>query len=489
MVAMADTTEAELPLVDSFFVRSRNRIFPHTADTSRDRLPPVAELQSPAANDDLATRLQQRLWPQLPYAAIATESPTDPARLVSVYVDSLRVVNNFQGELSEFVTAICSANLEFRQELGATNSVARDGAVSATLRDMLERAQVAIEPVSNALRAELVALPVEQVHARLIAASQRAASEFATQFVNVLQTLVDQHLAGLVEWVGTQACRYHFFKEVVIQENDGLHSFRSAPHQNAASHSGWSVTTTERTRGRHIHRRARHEHHVMHAFDTTIANTKVILPAHVERLLKAVPLWLADFVRIIDGQIIRERIIEQDCRTETWEQVSVRDEPVSGPDPAIVIDEFVLTGWGPRDIVQEQSRRQSETHADRSRLAVQESTLWICGGVAAHLVACLLAWRSLHGDPSLRAAVIALTLGGIVATWNVLRLFQNAGAFLTGVTAAVIGTMVLTLVPLGVQTLFASLVMGSGIGFLLGLVCLVVPVVTTGVVLSKSTTS
>ena|GEM_PF-4866959 len=37
----------------------------------------------------------------------------------------------------------------------------------------------------------------------------------------------------------------------------------------------------------------------------------------------------------------------------------MRDVPIIGGDPSIVIGPFVLSGWGPREIQQEQERRQS----------------------------------------------------------------------------------------------------------------------------------
>jgi len=66
-------------------------------------------------------------------------------------------------------------------------------------------------------------------------------------------------------------------------------------------------------------------------------------------LIEKIPDWLYPFVQVIDGDIFRERIIERDTQVEEWvDSVEVRDEPICGTEPGVIIGPFVLTGWGPR---------------------------------------------------------------------------------------------------------------------------------------------
>jgi len=45
-------------------------------------------------------------------------------------------------------------------------------------------------------------------------------------------------------------------------------------------------------------------------------------------LIKAIPTWLYPSVEVIDGDIIRERIIERDTGVEDWRVAQVDDEPI-----------------------------------------------------------------------------------------------------------------------------------------------------------------
>jgi len=59
-------------------------------------------------------------------------------------------------------------------------------------------------------------------------------------------------------------------------------------------------------------------------------------------LVNAIPEWLYQFVEVIDGQIVRELIIERDVSVEDWTQVNARDEPINDIDPGIIIGPFIL---------------------------------------------------------------------------------------------------------------------------------------------------
>ena len=68
----------------------------------------------------------------------------------------------------------------------------------------------------------------------------------------------------------------------------------------------------------------------MNAVCTTIGNSQVVMPPQVVSLIEQIPKWLYPFVHVIDGDIFRELIIEQDAEVEDWAEVEVRDEPILG---------------------------------------------------------------------------------------------------------------------------------------------------------------
>lgn len=346
-------------LSKSLPVKVNNRVFPSVPNAPPE---PPAELATEMTVPRLATDLAAELWSLLPYAGIKTV-PGDKSVLVQKYVASLTVIHGLSDDVKSLVRNICEASLEFRQGAGETNTAARDKALLAKVAEMLAKGMPTNLTPNNILEAELVTQPIANLHAALGTALRESLARFVEELFRFLEHLVDQHLVGLVEWPGPNACRYHFFKEVIIQESgpakiDALDTF----HGKQVTRDGRTTDMHRQLRitekGSHHHRHARHEHHVMDAFYTTIRNSRVVVPLNVQALIDNIPCWLYPFVRVIDGQIIRERIIEQDYRQEAWQQVRLADEPVFGCEPAVIIGPFVLAGWGPREIAAELARRE-----------------------------------------------------------------------------------------------------------------------------------
>lgn len=434
---VATLTPASIGQLDSnsLDVRFRGELIPDRPTRSEAvsrRIPEVACEPSIAA---LSTRLADSIWPRLPLAAQVFSKSSDRTAIVKAYVDSLNELQEYQNGLAHLVSVTCKANLEFRQERGTTNQAHRTKSLGDTLDNMIARANLPSKPISNDLTATVAAQPVEQLHRTLTSALKRAVTELASNVEAALQNMARQRLAGLVEWVGENACRYHFFKEVVIQENDGFKSSskrgtRTATDENGNRRQQAVQRTTSGESGQTFHRWARHEHHVMNAVHTSIANSRVMIPLSAQRVVEALPAWLRPFVRIIDGDLIRERVIECDYQKEKWSDVTTRevdlpnppvDRPTFAADPAITIDSFILTGWGPREIAAEVTRRQLLDSADREKKEVaaarRERMVWITGAVAAVAVSSLLI-QSTH-SPAL--CVLALALS-VYAALNAVRL-------------------------------------------------------------------
>jgi hypothetical protein len=149
----------------------------------------------------------------------------------------------------------------------------------------------------------------------------------------------------------------------------------------------------------------------------------VIMPLGAQQVADAIPAWLKPFVRVIDGDLIRERVIECDYREDKWSDVTTRevDLPVYGADPAIAIDSFILTGWGPRETAAEIERRESLESAARDKAEVRvaggERFLWLACAIVAVIGSAFLIQSGV--SPVLSVLVFAL---GASAALNTLRL-------------------------------------------------------------------
>lgn len=339
----------------------------------RVRLRQLREDRSDAA---LAGQIGQSLWRSLSWSGLPAAA-ADRQLLVQTYISGLNQLGDRRREVEALVRAACEANLEFRQGQGETHPASRDAALAQQLDQMLAEAAGNWRAAPNILDAALVSQPLPALRSRLESNLSEAAQQFTHEFLALLARLVDRGQVGLVEWLPNNCCSYHFFRRVVIQQRGGTTTrvTRETTTQDPRT-AAWGTVVGSRsvegvTHGQHEFRLARHEHEVMNAVRTSIANSRVVQPPPVGRLVERVPRWLYPAVEIIDGQIFRERIIERDTGTADWTDVQVRDEPIFGSDPSVIIGPYVLVGWGPREIAAEERRRARELARAESVLAVE----------------------------------------------------------------------------------------------------------------------
>ena len=428
------TTELEQQPI-SLTVERGGRRFPSTWRAATPRVPNrIRQLQERKEDDALPRLLDEAITEQLPWSAVSSRG-SDRQQIVEAYVKSLERLAQCRSDVDRLVRAACEANLEFRQGAGETHAQARDAALQRKLDELLAKAAGDWLPSQNVLNARTVSQPVDVLRIQLDAALTQAVCDFSRQFFELLAKLVDQRLFGLVEWLPNHCVGYHFFKQVVIQ--DVKHHSETASQKyfdrpdrdvndwdesaGAAPRVIGSTTTRTVTTGTHQQRLARHEHSVMNAVQTTIGNSRVVMPPEVRRLVERVPAWLYPFVSVIDGDLFRERIVEQDVKLEEWTDVQVRDEPIFGCEPAVIIGPYVLTGWGPREVRQEQDRRSSaqESGLAHSSLltSARRAPLFVAAAVVLSLIALLLMGRAMNGSGGAVFVVLA-SLAAIGCAWQ-----------------------------------------------------------------------
>jgi hypothetical protein len=407
-------------------VEFQGRRFPAQWTIPKD--PPRIALRrvaAPSTQQTIQKELGHEILSRLPWQSLAA-GESDTQQIVAAYVASLQMLLRFRADVDHLLNAACAANLEFRQASGETHAGARDETLKHKLSAMLQKAGLDWPPIRNELNAKLVSKAPEVLRHYLSQAIEKTAYDFSEQMFEALARLVDQELLGLVEWLPNNCCAYHFFKQVVLQENYGTPRIvsetrfdRITERDQATGRQiiGTRTTKVTKGKGRHVHRFARHEHDVMHAIQTSIANSKVVMPPQVVRLCEAIPGWLEPFVRVIDGTIFRERIIERDVEVTNWQDVAIHDEPVIGCEPAVVVGPFVLTGWGPREVRNEELRRAAEINAASTAAANKVATLRfpIVMAIAVALAAVSIALTLQTSADQVSLWVVAGTVGATIA--------------------------------------------------------------------------
>lgn len=414
----------------SLEVELGGRRFPLTWDQSR--LPPrrhIRKLQERAEDNPLAHQLSESIWTRLAWTALPSNDG-DRQSCVEAYVRSLNQLDQFRLDVESMIRAACLASLEFRQALGETHANSRDAALNQKLDEMLDQAACDWRSPRNVLDARTVSLPVETLREKLSVPLRSAVDDFSIQFFEMLAKLVDRELVGLVEWLPNQCCSYHFFRRIVIQENHGggVRRVEESRFDRIAERDpvtgrqivGKRTVTTVAGSGVHYHRFARHEHEVMNAVATTIKDSRVVMPPQVERLIGKIPDWLYPFVKVIDGDIFRERIIEREQKVSSWEDVQIRDEPIIGCEPGVIIGPYVLIGWGPREVATELQRRQDVQRGTELeniiRVARSRTVVFTAAAAVLSVSAMLFLDMSMRGMAT-GFLTFATTTAAIGSTW------------------------------------------------------------------------
>ena len=462
---MSTTTyPAVQSLPPSLSVRHRNRMVPKDFPLRLAGIEPPAIIKSDTIDASARRKLVDTIWDQLSYPTANGIDGRKQNELVEAYVASLTQLGQFRDDTLTLIRTVYETNPEFRQQSGTTDEQARDEAISAKLDELLAKYEIRIEMPANVLDANVVAKPIENLHSRLRSAIFEAVEGFVDQFFAELEKLVDVKCVGLIEWPGDNVCCYHFFKEVILQEGGGTTTSRGEVERTRGTNVGWRKVT-EVTRGRHIHRHARHEHHVLDAFHTSISNSHVIMPPQVKRLVASIPEWLRNVVQVVDGTIFREKIVEQDYRDEKWQSIRVHEEPVYGCEPAVIIGSFVLTGWGPREVAAELQRREQEAsvqHQDEEATsAVRHQAAWALASAATLPMGSVLTWQAFRHQPLWAFVSVAFSLYGIWAMSHVIASHRVARRLPVSVPRNVLYLSSVTLLVVAAHAILIALAIES----------------------------
>jgi hypothetical protein len=431
MASPQSTAVAGQPASDSLTIRLRGREYPFDEGTAPQ---PVADVSEQRRNEAAI----DRLWQELPFASLAPEC-ADRSEIVKRYTDSIVRLHEQHRAIDRLFATMCRVNLEF-QTIGPLHADQRHKAVRAKEREMLERGRFKPFLDDGTLTAQLAAQPPELIRLRLTESLRKLATKLVREVFAALDRFASGQTVGLIEWFGDDACLFHFFSETVVQQETGQHQKRGRKRRRRIDRGTMEVTqtVTHVTEGTNVHRHARHEHHLMCAKACRPGEQVRPVPEPAWRLVQAIPPWLQPQVRIVEGDCIRERIIEREVRTDPWrkEQKETIRELQSvhyHVDPAITLDCYVLTGWGDCAIRQEEER-QELLRQDRERTARrgvrQQDTitagqkLWLAGGATALLQGVAMAVFVLSTvAPPLVILATLLMLGGLVPLRAALRLF------------------------------------------------------------------
>jgi hypothetical protein len=257
---------------------------------------------------------------------------------------------------------------------------------------------------------------VEDIHDKCEAFSERC--------IDQLFRLVDLNVCGLVRRFPNQMSEYHFFYRELdaVKSSQTLHYRREYVNRGGVGMSFWKDITSVVIEGEATRTLCRRVHHLMHTIEIRPEYASIYIPQLQRELYASCPAWVKPMVRMIEGTMIG--VAKNDCvdpQPDPFSATVVQKEvltPAFHRDPAFVLGQFVLTGWGPEEIQAEQRSTKRGIVAARNNgnheffpHVKRFGNQWIASLTAISAVILMIASSSLLIGP--------LVLLGAAMAWSV----------------------------------------------------------------------
>lgn len=214
---------------------------------------------------------------------------------------------------------------------------------------------------TSQLTAELAARPLDELKSSLNQEFEKLQKQFVTEMLEMLIQLVGLEAIGLVEWFASDKCTYSSYVRKCEFSNFNqtmLSTLYEEEGRWKRSDKREKAVEEKRTLVRRIQ-------HLVEATEYKVGESKVTVPREQIDFLRTIPQWLSPAIRIVEGMLIRETMVEQDLGvqklTETEDRVQWHN------DPAITLGPFVLSAWGEAEIRREEQRQASANIAPEEK--------------------------------------------------------------------------------------------------------------------------
>lgn len=304
----------------------------------------------------LFAQLHDVVWNQLPTTGVFQATSHDTIAQATAHCSEL--LRQRQDEIRKFVRTLCYHVVQF-QVSGELLPQARADALDQARRPLLTALDHVLVPMQPVLTAELIAQPLPAVQSSVLKLLQEASHTLTNQLFVSLHMLVELNVVGIIDWKDERTCKLSFFRHSI--EQDLIESRKTSTvrrtERNTLAREEW-----EQLRVRNRYFIERHEHHVMNAEARELEQICHPIPREHDELIDHIPEWLHPHLRVLEGTLILEQIVERQIREDQWQSTPIlrSTHETHELDPAILLGHFVLTGWGQRDVDREIHRRRRE---------------------------------------------------------------------------------------------------------------------------------
>ncbi len=307
------------------------------------------------AHAAIEEELVRALQSHLPYWQLSAEESSRSV-IFAKYLDSLAKLNLCRDELVALGFSLGRATISY-------DTPPLDAVRAEKEKEIADEYRIQLDsPVNNA-GADLGALPIEEIRDHLNLALNNATRKLITQFVDGLAALMSRQLIGMAHWPSENTIKYWYCRHRVTTQA----AFTTATSELVRSRTDTfrvhrlRTDTVEHRKVQYVPTtvtRECHRHDAIDAHSCSIKEATVVIPQNIKELIDAIPAWMRPSIRIADGYLIRKRNEDrQTISSSVISQVDVREEVTTtyfhGTDPALLLGNLVLIGWGPAEIEEE----------------------------------------------------------------------------------------------------------------------------------------
>lgn len=300
--------------------------------------------------------LSEDIYLSLPVTDFSdVESHKELAMLAAQSTDAL---HQKQNDVKSFAESICFEAIELRVR-GQHVPEAKASALRSARGPLCRAVRQVNQPLQPVLTAELMAQPLEAIKPVAFQWYRDASHTVAAHLLLSMHMLVQLDVVGLVEWPGETTCKLNFFRHVVTQDQVRRRRTQSV-QDNGLDDDGLPsvrLDTWEHIEGRNRYSIECHEHHVIDAEVKPIGSAIYPIPADKQAFLEQTPPWIKQHLKILEGDLILERVIERNVGEDLWKTTPQLRSSYE-IEPAIVLGHYVISGWGETEIRKEEIRRK-----------------------------------------------------------------------------------------------------------------------------------
>jgi hypothetical protein len=119
----------------------------------------------------------------------------------------------------------------------------------------------------------------------------------------------------------------------------------------------------------------RRVHHIINGIEISPDRPSIPTPTFQQSVLNAIPPWLRPMAILVEGTLVGEAAIDQDLSQYTLTKEKLL-YAWHHRDPAVVLGQIVLTGWGPRELGAEDEEGKRHDAASAGTIGSRLSASW-----------------------------------------------------------------------------------------------------------------